>query len=249
MFHTCAYTLALGTTANTDVPALNDDILAISNSHFLPQRDYDLVYASAMAATLNRARIVSPTNRQITLPFIRPAIAAALPPANPNVANYIANPFRIRGLEELAIEATSDIAMGTERCNVILGLSTGYDPPPRGDVFTLRGTSTTAAVANTWTTITMTWADILPAGTYACLGLESIATNQVASRLIFENQVERPGCLGAATLGLQCWESFQKGKLGVWGRFKSTRMPIVQVLNNSTDAVHTIYMDLVRIAA
>lgn len=248
MFHLCAYSLALGTVANTDVPAVSDDILAISNSHFLPQRDYDLTFAAAMAATLNRARIVSPTNRQITLPFIRPIIAAALPPAVPNVADYTRNPFRIRGLEELAIEATSDIAMGTERCNVLVGLSSGFEPPPRGDVFTLRGTSTTAAVANAWTTLVTTWADILPAGTYACLGLEAIATNQVAARVIFENQVERPGCLGHATVGLKPWLKFQKGELGVWGRFKSTRMPIVQVLNNSTDAVHTVYMDLVRIA-
>lgn len=247
-FHLSAYSVLVGTTANTDAPALTDDILAISNSHFLPQRDYDIWWAFASSATADRARIVSPTNRQITLPFIRPISAATLPPNDPNLQNFLANPFRVSALEELAVEATSNIAMGTERFYALLAFGTGFEPVPRGQQFKMRGTSTTAAVASAWTTLTVTWADILPAGTYICLGLEVQATNSVAARIIFENQVERPGSIGIGATGSRQHKIFEEQKCGVWGRFRTTRMPIVQVLNNATDASHTLYLDLMRVA-
>lgn len=247
MFHTAAYfTASLSTTANFDVPALGDDVLTISNSHFLPQQDLDLVAAAAMSANLNRARLVSPSNRQVTLPFIRPINAAAIPATQQEIPDYIENPFRIRGLEELALEASSDIAMGNEDCNALVWLTPGLRIAPRGNIFTMRGTSTTAAVADTWTSLTMTWADILPQGEFAVLGLEVIGAGGIAGRLILEGQTWRPGCLAMATVGLQAPVIFRKGLLGDWGRFRSTSMPIPQVLCNTTTAVWTVYMDIVR---
>lgn len=246
MFHTSAYFVALAGTANTDVPAVSDGIIAISNGHLLPQSDYDLLYAAILAVTLTRARLVSPTNRQITLPFIRPIIAALLPPTFPPVADYRENPFRIHALEELAIEAT-DSAAGPNNCTAIVGLQKTYEPVPRGDVFTLRGTSVTAAVANVWTQLAVTWADALPAGQYACVGMTAIATNGLAARCIFENQVERPGSICCVAEANKQEPMFVKGGLGLWGRFMSTRMPGIEVMNNGTDNAHTIYLDIVRI--
>lgn len=249
MHHTVAFNVDLGTTANTDVPAITDNVLTISNNHFLPQNDWQVIFAAAMSATLNRARIVSPTNRQITLPFIRPIILAATPGDDVGVADFREHPFRIRGLEELAIEASSDIAMGTESCTVVLGLSQRQDPVPMGNIFTMRGTSTTASVADTWTTITVTWADILPEGVYGVCGLEVIGATQVAGRLILEDERFRPGGLAVTSIGQRNHQMFRKGGLGMWGRFRSTALPQVQVLNTAAVSVHTVYMDLIRLAA
>jgi hypothetical protein len=235
----------IGSTANTDVAALTDDVLTISNNHFLPGRDYDLVYAWAGSPTLDRARIVSPTNRQVTLPFIRPISAAVVPAAEARLMDLHENPFRVRGLEELAIEASA-APSATERFTCVLGLSAGFEPAPRGDIFILRGTSTTAATANVWSSIAVTWADILPAGSYAVVGLEVISTNHIASRLIVSNQRERPGAIGVTTAGNRQYHLFRSGNLGVWGRFRSTEMPIVQVLANAADATHTVYLSIIR---
>lgn len=248
MFHLAAYSALIDNTANTDVAALNDQILSVSNGHFLPQRDYSLIFAAVMAATLNRVRIVSPTNRQITLPIIRPIMTAVLPATAPNMADYRKNPFRIRGLEELALEATSGVAMGTERFTALVGLATSMETSPQGDIFTLRGTSTTAAVANAWTDLAITWADTLPAGNYAVVGLEVQSTNAQGARLIFENQTERPGSISITGLGNRTHLMFYKGELGRWGSFRSTRMPTVQVLANAADATHVIHLDIVRIS-
>lgn len=245
-FHSSALFVAIANVANTNVPPIQDGIIAISNAHLLPQRDYDIVYAHIAAVTLVRARMVSPTNRQITLPFIRPIQAALLPPTNPNVCDFRDNPFRINALEEFSIEGT-DSAAGPNNCTAIVGLSESFEPVPRGNIFTLRGTSVTAAVANTWTQLVTTWDDALPAGQYAVVGMTAFATNQLAARLIFENQVVRPGSVGQVAEANRNHDMFRKGGLGTWGRFMSTRMPVVEVLNNGTDAAHTIYLDIVRL--
>lgn len=248
MLHVVAFEEVVGTTANTELDAIIDNIFTRSGDNFLPQEDWDLVWAAAIGAELNRARIVSPTNRQITLPFIRPIELAAAPGDDPGVADYRRNPFRIRGLEELAVEATSDTAT-TDQEYAVLGVTLGMRTAPAGNVFTFRGTSTTAAVANTWTTLTTTWADTLPAGTYAIVGMELIGAGNIAGRLILEDQRFRPGCIAGTGVGNRPSPLFQKGALGEWGRFRSTALPQVQVLCNTTTNAHTVYMDIVRVAA
>ena len=247
-FHMAAFTVNIGTTVNTDAPAVQDDVLTISNNHFLPQQDLGLVFACAMSATNLRGRIVSPTNRLVTLPFIRPVIVGAVPGDSRNVADYRSNPFRIRAQEELAIEGTSGLAMGNERWNAVVGLQDIFEPVPRGDVFTIRGTSTTTSTANAWTSLVTTWADTLPAGRYAIVGMSGFAATAVAFRLIIPGYTWRPGAIVGDSAGDQFHEMFTKGGLGLWGTFQSTAMPTVQTLNNAAVATHEYYMDIIRLS-
>ncbi len=245
--HLCAYSVSISTTANTDMPAVADGVLTRGNNHFIPQVDYYMIAAAAMSATFNRARIISPSNRQIALPYIRPVIRAATPGDDPNYASYIDYPFRIRGLEELAVEGTSDIAMGNEQATALLWLQDQFEPVPRGDIFTLRGTSTTASVANTWTAITMTWEQTPPNGLYAIVGLQGFAATAVAFRLILENQILRPGCLAVTSVGQKVPPIFTKGRVGLFGRFRATAMPQVETFNAGAVSTHEVFLEFIRI--
>ncbi len=247
-FHVLGYEEAIDNTANTDLDAIPDEIITRQNDHFFPSEDMLLLWASAMSANMNRARIVSPTLRQITPPFIRPIIPAAVPASDDEAADYRDYPFRLTRLEELAVEATSDICMGTEQALAFLALSAGQVPTPAGNIFTIRGTSTTTSVALTWTTMTTTWADTLPDGRYAVVGLEAIGATLGAARLTFEEQIWRPGCLGATAVGNQSDDIFRKGRLGIWGTFNNYAFPQVQVLNTAAVSVFTWYMDIMRIS-
>lgn len=247
-FHLLAYEEAIGTTANTDLDAIADDVINRQNSHYFPSVDLSLLFATAMSANLNRARIVSPTLRQITNPQIRPIINAATPGDDEEVADYRNNPFRLPRLEEIAIEASSDICMGTEQCLALLGVSAGMQPAPAGNIYTLRGTSTGTSTALTWTTVTVSWEDTLPEGRYAVVGLVAVGATEVAARLIFDEQMWRPGCLGVAAIGSRIPTIFRKGRLGMWGMFNSWALPEVQVLNTAAVSVHTFFLDLVRVA-
>lgn len=246
MFHLAANTILIGQTVDTDVTPLTDSVLLVQNSHFVLQQDMYLFAAYAMSATLSRTRIILPSFRVITTPWIRPIAQATITPNNPNVADYREHPLRIRALEELQIAATSGLAMGTERFTSLLWLGDTVQQAPQGDIYTLRGTSTTAVTANAWSQLTMTWQDTLPAGTYTIVGLGHESANAIAARLIINGQQWRPGALSFNSFANRIPEMFHRGGLGSWGSFRSTAMPIPEALCNAADASHEVYLDFVR---
>ena len=248
MLHTLAFTGLLNNTANQQLVALTDGIFTIQNSNFLPSRPMFIQWAWAGSATIDRARIVTPKFRQVTLPFIRPINAGALPVNVTPEADYRRFPLGTRNLEEIQIDFTTTVAMGTERCTVVLGVSDGpLMPVPGGDIYTLRGTSTTAAVANAWTQITTTFVDTFPEGQFAVVGLEVQSANAIAARLIFEDQAWRPGAISITAIGNRADDLHRKGGMGVLGRFTAFRFPNIEVLANAADASHVINLECMRI--
>lgn len=246
-FHLAAYTELIDNTANTDVNALTDDVLTILNNHFILRQPMKLIAAWMAAATLSRARFDSPTIRFYGNPYVRPINVAALPANNPNMAWYDEKPIILPAGEELAVQATSGIAMGTERFTALAWLQTMRDPVPAGTPYSVRFTSTTAAVANSWTTLTITLESSLPTGAFAMVGSECQSTNQFAHRWIFDEQIERPGFLSITGLGnRQFWESYRQ-PFGTMGRFTNVALPRLQVLANGADATHEGYLTLVKL--
>lgn len=246
-YHLVAFQGSVGQTANTDLTAVTDDVIVVQNKHFLPQRDFQLIFAMAVGANIVRQRIVQPSYRQVVEPQIQPVVLAAAPGDDANIADYRRYPLRVRGLEELAVESTSSIAMGTESHFSLLALLDSFEPLPQGDVYTLRGTSTTSAAANVWTTLTTTFDAVLPEGEYALCGLYGIGSGAIAYRAIFENQQYRPGLPAVQSVGQRHVFAGRKGELGVLGRFRNYALPQIQCLANAALASHTIFLDLVRI--
>lgn len=248
MHHTLAWRESIADIVENDITPVVDGIWAIQNGHFLPQSNWNLQYITYQAAGVNQARLRTPTFRQITTPFIRPTIGTIVPGNQPNVADYRSNPLVLRGLEEieyLAAQTTGGAAVVVG----IAGLSQGgLVTPPSGDIYTLSATSTTAAVAGAWTQIAMTFQDTLPQGVFAVVGGVSVSATALAFRLVFEDQVWRPGGLGLGLATSSTHPMFQKGGLGIWGRFNSNRMPNIEVLCNAADAAHQVFLDIVRVA-
>lgn len=249
MYHMAAYTQLLGNTANTDIAALTDSVLTISNGHFRLVDNMSLVAASAQSPTLLEARLDSPTIRIPGNPFILPPLVSLLAGTEPRVMDLTQMPFPLPQREEIAMQASSGIACGTERFTGFIWLSLGYTPPPPGRVYWVKLTSTTAAVANVWTPLTTTFASSLPTGYWSCIGIRGVATHGFAYRMIFPGQVYRPGALAVvANTGRQA-PLFIDGSLGEMGRFVNDNVPIIETLNNSTDNAHTIYLALVQVGS
>lgn len=246
MHHLCAFNSSLAASTLAQISAVTDGILAIQNNNFILQEPHSLVFAAAMSADLQRARIVTPKMRQITTPWIRPIRSAAVPAAEPRVADYRSNPFMLREREEISVEGFQS-NVGAQEVTALLGIDWGNIPMPSGDTYRMRGTSTTAAVADTWTQIAVTWQDSIPVGRYAVVGLEVQSANARAARLILENQYPRPGAISTVAIGDMQHEMFRMGGLGVWGYFNSVRMPNVEVFANAADAAHEVYLDLTRV--
>lgn len=245
-FHLAGYTLLIGAVADTDVPVITDDILSVQNGHYILPQNRLLLAAAAMSPTIARAKIVSPTLRQIAPPFIRPIIGAAIPPANPNVMDLTGSPAMLYANEELAIQGTA--APGTtERFTALLWLTTAVENVPIGPPTPLRFTSTGAAVANAWSSLAITFTDTIPSGLYAAVFSEHFSANAIAHRWIFSNQQDRPGFLSAAAVGSRTYTYIPWLSNGLMGRFRSNDLPRLQVLCNAADASHEGYLWVQRI--
>ena len=243
MFHLCAYSTSIATGVETELNAVTDGILPISNNHVVPQQPCSLLFAAAMATNLQRARISTPRFLQYTTPFIRGIMAGLVPTSPAQLATYLMAQLDLTQLEEITINAFQNAA-GAQRVTALLGLQFSPNPPATGDIFTLRGTSTGAAVANAWTQIAMTWQNALPRGRYAICGLQHQSANGQAARLIIQQQFYRPGCMSQAALSDVAHPYFFKGALGQWGVFDNQTFPNVEVLCNAADAAHEVYMDV-----
>lgn len=239
MFHLAAYFESIDNTANVDINAAVDDIIAIQNNHLILPQDMWLLAVAAMSATITNARLASPSMRQIANPFIRPLIAAAVPGSNPNVMILDHNPFRLTKGEELQITATSAVAMGSEDFTAFLWLADGKSPLPQGNVTPLQFTSTTACVADTWTSVALTWNDSLPSGRYAAVMSEHWSATGRGHRWIFSNQIYRPGYLSFTANSGRHPYAMGLGQFGLMGTFLSTDLPRLQVLAGTTDNAHT----------
>lgn len=247
MHHTIAWRESIADIVAEDIAPVTDSLMTVQNGHFLPQKNWSLLYAYYGAAGATRARFITPTFRQLSTPWIRPINLAIVPLDEPNVADYSANPLTIRGLEELQLEGYQTTGGAAV---VVATAGIASVPPglaPQGDIISMRGTGTTTVTAGVWSPCTMTWQDTLPNGTYAVVGLEAIGATAIAGRLIFEDQIERPGCVGQGLVSGNGHQMFRMGRLGIWGRFNAYRIPSVEFLCNAADTAQEVYLHFVRV--
>lgn len=247
--HTSAYfSAAIAAVADTDIPAITDTFLVVQNNHFLAQTDRYLYWAAHLSASASRSKLNAADLRTVTNPYLVPVHTALLPGGNPNYADYRSNPLKLSKLEEIACLVTDTAAAHDTFVIITTDQGPAIVPMPAGTIYTLRGTSVTAAVDAAWTQIAMTWQDTLPGGQFVCVGLQHQSTNAIACRLIFPGQQERPGVLSQNAITNQTMFRGQKGPQGVLGRFASTFLPIPEVLVDGVDNAHEVYLDIMRAA-
>jgi hypothetical protein len=245
MYHTMAYTTLIGTVANTDIPALQDDIIAIQNTHFILPAPMKLFAGLVTSPTAINAQLVSPTLRQINPVFFRPVNLNALPPGNPGVFYAFGGGLQLSAFEETQVLGTAAPAT-TERFTAVLFAGDTPTPNPQGPVYVCQFTSTGTATANVWTTIPYGYTNVLPSGIYTMVQSELFSTNGIAHRWIFSGQYWRPGFPSMQAAGNRLPDQLLYDWLGMMGTFRSNDLPRLQVLANAADAVHTGYAWLVR---
>lgn len=247
MYHVLAYQGSSHDVTDLDATPVQDDIISISNGHFMPQSDMLLFGFYGGGNILSYVTLNTPTTRQISVPRMVPVSGTILPPTDPNIIDLRQNPLRLRAIEEIQMLNT----LGTNASNLpfvnLLFVGDRLEPVPRGDVLTLHGTSTTAAVSLAWTSLSITFDTTIPAGLYAIVGAQVVSTNALAHRFIFKDQIWRPGFLSVnAATARTAWD-YYRGGMGQLGTFTTVTYPTMQVLCNGTDASHDVTWEIVRI--
>jgi hypothetical protein len=137
--------------------------------------------------------------------------------------------------------------------NTVVAMLTDGDfslPSPLPQIEHVRVTATQTATAHAWTLAAMTSANMtqtLRAGLYAILGMKAFSATNIATRFIFQDRAERPGCFGVTDTGHPGSSYFRDGALGVWGVFSHVNLPNIELLCNAADSAETMYWDLVKI--
>lgn len=244
--HVVAFSASIAQNSVLQVDAITDDVFSINSGRFLSQGGYSAYWAFATGTTLDRARIAMPSFNPIAYPWFRFVNRPTVGIPQPNVTSYVRQPLRLPDKEYLAAQALHTAA-AAERATIVLGLGTRLTPAVPGDVFTIRGTSTTAAVANTWTSVSTTWENDLEGGFYQVVALSHVSTTANACRMIGQFQVERPGVVSGRAVSWRQDPIFEPGVLGEYLKFESDSFPSMQVLCESTDNAHTFLLSVVKV--
>lgn len=254
MRHLIVFTETLDNVTDNAVTPAADSQISIQNTDdvYLPSEWNKIVMVAILAVTVAGTRFYA-TSPKLTegriAPIFTPVNAGTEFPSTPIIHDFRNNPLEIDPTEALNVKADYSDVASAERVFILMWVGDGVDEPvPESDVkFTAKATSTTAAVANTWTATTITFADKLPAGRYAIVGMRYEAANAIAARILDKNKSNRDGCIGYDTLNDHDYNMFRYGNLGVLSEFEHNVVPNIEVMNISTDAAHTFFFDLVQV--
>jgi hypothetical protein len=246
-YHVVAYTANTNTQTNFDATPVADSQIPIQNGHYLPQVPLNFYGGLFYGANLTAIRLVTPRSRMVVPPPLYPIVGALLPPDRPHIFDRRTNPFLLNAVEEVSMQMNVGGTANAQNIAVCFW-GTSLDPVPPGDIYALHGTSTTAAVSLTWTQLTVTWDQTIPAGTYAVVGTQHQSTNALAHRVHFLDQIWRPGFASLTALGNISEPSYYYGGWGKLGQFVTYAYPFIEVLVNGTDNAHDIVMNIVKVA-
>jgi hypothetical protein len=238
---------------NFAAAATLDALTAVPDPHvrvsgddiWIPEALPMLAGYKVLGSTVTQARIESPTLRTLTPIDVSP-IDTGSEPTGANLARLLPlNPKAVGGGEALNVKCSVSAA---GRAIALAWLSDGPLTPITGEVFTVRATSATTLVANAWTNGALTFAQSLPRGRYAVVGMRALSAGLVAARLVFPGYPWRPGCIGYDAENDTEDDVFRGGKMGSWGEFDHDVPPTVDFLSISADTSEVVYLDLIKIA-
>lgn len=246
-YHVIGYTANTFGVTNFDSTPLQDAIFPIQNGHYFPWMPFNF-YGGWMSGTLLSAvQLVTPQTRQIVPPRLYPINQTTAPPDRPHMFDRRGNPFTLNQAEEVSIQFNLGGAANA-LAYAIMFVGTSLDPIPSGNIYTLHGTATTTAVANAWTQINPVYDQAIPNGTYVVISTQHQSAGAIAHRLIFKDQILRPGMLSLTSLGNIGWPEFNQGGMGKMGQFTTTTYPNWEVLCSTADTAHDVLFNMIRIA-
>lgn len=201
----------------------------------------------AAGATVQRARLVAPSLRALLNFEVMPLNVGIEPLSPPALVDLRPTPLVLQVGERLNAELAEGAA-GAEQGTVLVWLADGTPAPVQGDIRTVRCTTVVNLVANTWTEANLVFAEDLPVGEYAVVGMRAESAGLQAARLNFRAAGMRPGCLGTDTASDLEHSMFRYGNLGVWGQFAFNLPPTVEFLSISADANPLVWLDLIKVS-
>jgi hypothetical protein len=202
------------------------------------------VAALENTATANRAQLRSPSLVLDGGYDIEPIVPAGTFGFPPQVRLFPDSPLWLEPDEQLEafVESTPGAAV---RHFVHAWLADGISTPIFEEIFTVRCSATVDQVDFTWVSGNITFEQALPQGRYLVVGMRCRATNGQIARLIFRDQIGRPGCPMTSAVTEPDEPTYRHGHMGVWGHFRQEDPPLLEIFHGTANE-QALILDLVR---
>ena len=250
MWHTVAYakSLANGLT-DTNLAALAENALIIGTQNgFRLLENMFLATAFSLPNNGTGFRLTSPKFAQFSKIEVLPVGPGPKETDGLLISSWPYRSPTFRPQEEVVASCdTGGTAAAVE--TLVVSLATQIDAPPAGEELTVKFTSATAAVANSWTLLgAPTLAIVLPEGAYALIASVLQSANAQAHRYIFSGQFYRPGFPSTTALTNHQWPGVSDYRQGAAGVFSNVTLPQIEVLANGPDSSHVGFMRVIKVA-
>jgi hypothetical protein len=247
-FTAVAWSQSVDAPTLTAINAISDQHVRVVGPDIIVPRGYNqLLFVYAIGPNLTQARLQSPSLRRVLNLDILPLERAAAPdPTQPRWVDISQNPITLDEDEALNLLASED-ATGASRISGFVLLGDGERREVSGDIYRVRATSTDTAVAFTWSSVSLTFAQSLPAGRYQLVGSQHVSANAIFHRYVFVGGIWRPGAPSRISIAHFNDNLFTGGRFGVWGEFNHNTPPVVEVFCAAADASHTFHLDLIKV--
>ncbi len=227
-------------------PTTDTQLYSVDDRIVLPC-PMDLVCAFGMGGSLEIAKVTSPILRGVNPINVNPIVTGTTIPSTPNVAYFGHDVIHLQRDEPIAFEASG---VGQNAARGLLWLEEKFEPLPAGDRFWVRMTASAfVSVKDMWWSMQLSSVDELAAGTYAVIGMQYLSGSGVAARLTFDHQYWKPGVLAIQSPSARSFTQSYDGSFGLWGTFRTSSLPRLEVLLDSPGAGHEVRLLLVRVGA
>ena len=198
-----------------------------------------------MGVNLTEARIESPTLRTLTPIDVLPFELAVKPSSNPKAVLQPMAPKTVGATE--ALNAKISATAANKLCALAF-LCDGPLAPAVGEIFTVKCATSITTTPYSWTNAALIFAQSLPSGRYAIVGMRAKASNLIAARLVISGFAWRPGCIGCQAYNDMERLEFRHGRMGTWGEFDHDIPPTVDFLSQDADTNPEVWLDLIKLA-
>jgi hypothetical protein len=250
MFTTVAYSESLTTTTAWQ------KIAAVADQHIKVAGDSVYIsgynrYIGAIAVLGTGAlggRLVSPSIRRFAPCEISP-VSTVLISTDPVEHDINLNRMITLDIDEQLEMEVIGASGGAEVVGAAVWLADAEISPVKGSIFTVRGSIVLAGAAGAWEYSALTLTEDLPVGSYDVVGMDLVAANGVAARLVPVGANHRPGVPVRQTVDAVIPNNiFRHGKMGVFATFPHNNIPGIEVFSNTAiaGATYQVLLDLIK---
>lgn len=237
--------LAFGTgaldasTGLVTLPTVNDGLVRASSNIVQLNESWDVLASYVGGVNVSRCRLNAAQARIRGYPNLHPINNSTLFGDNPIHNDMRQSPIRINQGENVTLQVTNAASVVTTALLLLAEPGGQFQPMPAG-TRKVRFTASPTSILWGWSgPYNVTLDDDLEAGDYDVWGMSCYEATTVAARLIFKNQVERPGAIAQQT-AVQRPAPMQFGGTGKWGTFNSITPPFIEVYANAAAAIAVV---------